>query len=205
MIYAKDGELFWQADLSNLTQAQFNFARELRYKFIFWEEVEKGLARLVKKESGTPASIRNVYQIIDYKALVAGVKVDKSARDLFDEQKALANAWEDEQASVHLAERELKEIIKDGLTKLQSGCWLCEHKKLVKGEYFCEYAMRPCRKKADEVEMEFEAWKEAKALNIPQEFYATPYPTIGCEYIIKARKAEEELQEMINKGGNENG
>jgi hypothetical protein len=65
----------------------------------------------------------------------------------------------------------------------------------------CTYAAKYCLYKPYELEYEFECRKEAKALNKPVEWFATPYPCNGCEKLKQAL----EVHEIINLEEQQNG
>lgn len=124
-------------------------------------------------------------------------------------------------------ERERRELFLEGLkndikvanTRQSHGCGWCEHltyapahwkeengkKEWVSGTHYCNYAMRPCRYKDEEVEYEFYEKRAMRWYNPPPganppAFVARAYPCVGCMYLERANKAWEEINK--EKDGN---
>lgn len=97
--------------------------------------------------------------------------------------------------------RRRDEILKAAESRKKNGCSFCQHLKYEGHLHLCTYAARYCLYKPYELEYEFECRKEAKALNKPVEWFATPYPCNGCEYLKKAL----EVLEIINLEEQRNG
>ena len=197
-VIEKNGKICLQADFYKLTDNERNFMSDLGYKFIFWNFIEEDVAGLVERENITPRKMRDIVFAIRQCSISHFIEIDESARVLFDGIVEKSLVWEREEFERKKKLETLENAVKDMQYKQREGCGLCPNLKRVNGSYICGFASRSCRFKQSEKEIEFEAWKEAKALNIPQEYYAMPYPTIGCEYIVKGNQAFMELQEIRN-------
>lgn len=104
---------------------------------------------------------------------------------------------EEENRKAYELEQEKKrreEILKRAESVKQNGCGLCQHLRMEGYRHLCTYAAKYCLYKPYELEYEFECRKEAKALNKPVEWFATPYPCNGCEKLKQAL----EVHEIIN-------
>lgn len=144
-----------------------------------------------------------------------GAKIPQEVEDYYQYQIRL----DAERAERKRVEEERRQAIARGEGKQSGGCGFCEHLEYVNahtemvngervyvaGTHHCNYAMRVCRYKADELEYQFEIRKEMRNYvptigYKPPAFVAKPYPCAGCKYLEASNKAWEEINK--EKEGN---
>ena len=92
----------------------------------------------------------------------------------------------------------LDKRIKNAQSTMRDGCGWCYYKREREGRAYCTAAERFCRYKADELEEEFYARREAKAIRETCEFYATAYPCVNCPQIIEGQRAFERTSQLLD-------
>jgi hypothetical protein len=195
LLTIKNGWLYLVGRWDSMTDEEYKFVSKCYFSGGIWGDFdEDGDCPMRKVESAiTQEFLAN--GAINY-AYEYGISIDEGVSQFVKKVMEVANEERSKTETEKLKrrEREAKErLITNALSKMESGCGLCEHLKLESGEHICKYANKKCRKLPDEVEYEFEVWKECRALKTQQTWYARPFPCNGCLYVEEGRKAEEEL------------
>lgn len=190
VITAIDGKIYLQADFRNLDSSERRYMSKCYFDGAEFGKIQNGLAPLIV-DGETLQGIVKMHNTLERHAWVDVVTIDESAKALFSETQAELTAEMERDAMI----RELRHSVELAQGKMRNGCGWCEHLKFDRG-YMCKHTCKKCRFKADEVEMEFDSWKEAKALGMKQNFYARPFPMPGCAVIEEGHAAFLKLQEM---------
>lgn len=164
--------------------------------------------------SKTESYVMDVTLERQYKYVIAaakrnGVEITQDVEDyyLYELKK------DKEQAQRKAQEEQRKRDILQADKRQKDGCGWCENLEYIKGHieeidgkrryvpgrHYCKYAVSPCRYRADDIEYEFECYKQSKAFNEPKAFIASPHPCAGCMYLEKAEKAWEEINKEMGK------
>jgi hypothetical protein len=190
---AIDGKIFLQADFRNLDSSERRYMSKCYFDGAEFGKIQNGLAPLIV-DGATLQDLVQLHNTLERHAWVDVVEIDESAKTLFAETQAAFKAEMERKSLID----EYKRLVQSAESTMRYGCGCCQYKKFDKG-YMCTYTGKKCRFKADEVEAEFEAWKEAKALGTRQTFYATAYPMQGCVIIEEGHDAYLKLQELNEK------
>lgn len=93
---------------------------------------------------------------------------------------------------------DLKKQVEYAQQRMKEGCGWCSEKYYDREQrcQMCKYACKAVRYRGEDIEWQFECWKEAKALKIEQEYFAPAYPVVGCKYLVEGQRALETLREM---------
>ncbi len=200
-VIAKEGWIYLRADFNNLTSDESNFMRECYWACAPWCDFDKeGDAPLYKANFATD-NVKAMKSIFKY-ADVRGIEIADDVYDVVAEFSKEANQErakkeEERKAAQHI--KDLQEIVKRAYTFLRGGCYDCHHLQYEFGEHKCLYANRRCRKSKEEEEYEFYAKREERITGVEPAYFALPYPCAGCEYIVNAQKAQEELEKLTIK------
>ena len=200
-VIVKSNWIYLRADFDNLTSDESNFMRECYWKYAPWGDFDnEGDCPLYKHLTAkdNERAIMRVFELVDKR----NVEVSD---EVYDVLKTVSLAADEERkketearaAAQHI--KELEEIVKKAYFKLKNGCDYCEHLKFNGYTHRCAFADRACRKSKEEEEYEFYAKREERITGIEPAYFALPYPCAGCEYIVNAQKAQEELQELTKK------
>ena len=190
-VTAIDGKIYLQADFRNLSQTERRFMSRCYFDGAEFGKIQNGVAPLLADGSPLEAVVR-MHKTISRHSWVDEVTIDESAQAIFD---ATEKAFNEECERERLI-AELKAKMATAQEKMRNGCGWCEHLKFEHGSYFCKHTCMKCRYKSDEVEMEFDAWKESRALGTKQNFYARPFPMRGCIVYEEGHEAFLKLQAM---------
>ena len=190
-VTAIDGKIYLQADFKNITNDERRYMSKCYFDGAEFGKIQNGLAPLIV-DGETLQGIVWMHNALERHAWGDVVEIDESAKTLFAETRAAFDAEMERDAMI----RELRHRVELAQGKMRNGCGWCEHLKFEHGSHYCKHTCKKCRFKADEVEMEFDSWKEAKALGTKQSFYARPFPMPGCAVIEEGHEAFLKLQEM---------
>jgi hypothetical protein len=126
-----------------------------------------------------------------------GEEFDGYYADVSEKAKQEAfEAWKKSRKKEYLDS--LDKRIKNAQWIMRSGCGWCYYKREREGRAYCTAAERFCRYKEDELEEEFYARREAKAIRETCEFYATAYPCVNCPEIIEGQRAFERKSKLLD-------
>lgn len=147
--------------------------------------------------------LESQYKYVIASAKRNGVELTQEVEDYF----VYKIQKDKEDAERRVRESARKAVIERAESKQKNGCGFCEYleyiqghieevdgrKRYIHGRHYCKHAISPCRYRAEDVEYEFECYKESKAFHEPKAFIAPPYPCAGCIWLEQAQKAWEEI------------
>ena len=151
---------------------------------------------VLKGESDT-ATVVDVFRFEDVisTATYCGAEISQDAKEYVEERERRRR----QVLSGGIRDGSDEAVLRRAETLLERGCGLCPNLDSKKG--LCKYANTPVKYRGEEVEREFEDWKEARATD-ERRFYAKAYPCQGCETIVEANKILKAKEKEDGKQAN---
>jgi hypothetical protein len=190
-VYAiADGELSIEEDMFMFITYEYGY---------YFNETGPGKHRLTNKEKieYQLEMLDKLVELAKGHGISIGEEFDGYYADVSEKaKKEEFEAWKKSRKKEYLDS--LDKRIKNAQITMRDGCGWCYYKREREGRAYCTATERFCRYKEDELEEEFYARREAKAIRETCEFYATAYPCVNCPKIIEGQRAFERKSKLLD-------